>query len=324
MSFTKPWLWLPTKFAHDLSPYALSLLSKVTSPQKPVWQSFRWRGLEFKNRLGIAGGVDKNGTCLKHWWHFGVGFVEVGTVTPRPQAANSGQILRRQVDQKALWNKMGFPNNGAQALKTNLQKLTPFQTPVFINIGKNRDTSNEKAHEDYTYCLNEFANLADAFVINISSPNTENLRELQESKNLELLLSKLQTANTHNKPLLLKISPDCTSNALRDIIDVSLAHEINGWIISNTTKERIPQCDFPSEGGMSGAPLAAKSKKLLEEFLKILGDRKEERLVISVGGVSNKYDVEERLKIGADLVQVYSTLVFQGPFFFKNVAQQMS
>ena len=324
-----PWLLLPAKLAHDLSQFFLTFRSRWASPQTLHWNSevhgdFHWSGLHFENRLGIAGGVDKNAGHIRAWWSYGVGFVEVGTVTLVAQGPNPGVILRRENSRSAVWNKMGFPNQGADVALANLKKARPRATPVFINIGKNRSTPVETAANDYLRLIEIFDQEADAFVINISSPNTTGLRDLFKTENLAPFLSILRAKT--RRPLLLKLSPDLSDQDFCEVLDTSLTCEFDGWIISNTTlareiDQRTGQPYFEAAGGVSGAPLANRSKALLKLAVTHLGERRKNRLVVSAGGVSTPEDVFERLSLGADLVQVYSTLIFNGPSFFRSVAE---
>lgn len=340
MSLLKPWLFLPAKVSHDLSPYLIRAIGIVTpqkklnprtksthqqSALKDTWRPFTWRKLSFKNRLGTSGGLDKNAVQVQGWWSLGVGFVEVGTVTPEPQEPNPGQILDRDAGKLALWNKMGFPNKGLKNLKANLENLgRPYYTPVFVNIGKNRNTPNETAVDDYLKCIRELRATADVFVVNISSPNTKGLRDLLAPEKLHALLTPLvsECKKSEPRPLLLKLSPDTLDDDFKSALDTSLAAGVDGWILTNTTTAREKTPTFPQEGGVSGQPLAERSKALLKLAIDHLGERKKDRLVVSVGGVLTPQDVFDRLSLGADLVQVYSALVFSGPFFFKKVAKK--
>lgn len=334
--FTKPWLYLPAEVSHSLSLFFIRSFGTIysfdgffghsldsTNSTQHSWQPLVWRGLHFRNRLGTSGGLDKNAEGIKGWWALGAGFVEVGTVTPKPQTANPGQILKRDREQQALWNKMGFPNKGVEVCKKNLQKLPrPYSAPIFVNIGKNRETTNENAVKDYLYCIHELRNEADAFIINVSSPNTPGLRELLSPPKLRELLTPLVAECQKNppRPILLKLSPDLTDDIFKEILDVSLSVGVDGWILTNTTTDREKTPQFPIEGGVSGQPLANKATHLLKLAHTHLGVRKEDRLLISVGGILNTKDVFDRLSLGATLVQVYSAVVFDGPFFFRKVA----
>lgn len=323
----KPWLLLPPQWAHDLSPLALKIYSAIHGQNIPAWKSFDWKGLHFKNPMGIAGGVDKNATQLESWWSLGCGFVEVGTITPQPQLPNPGKIVDRSLNLKAMWNKMGFPSDGAEEVFYNLMAHAPdFKTPVFINIGKNRTTPNEKAVEDYLSLIETFHPLADAFVVNISSPNTKGLRELQKKENLESLLTPLlqKSSKLSRKPVLVKLSPDMGDEGLAEAIDNCADIGVDGFVLTNTTLNRPPDCQFPSEGGLSGAPLKELSTHALKIAVERLGTKKKNFLIVSVGGISKPEDVFERLQLGADLVQIYSALVFHGPHFFLDVASRFN
>lgn len=319
----KPWLWLPPQLAHDLSGYGLRCVALFSNKTPPAWRSFVWRGLVFKNRLGLAGGVDKNADNLSAWWTFGAGFVEVGTVTPRPQEANPGKIMDRHMPSLSLWNRMGFPSEGADEVLANLRASKPCHGPVFVNIGKNRDTANENAAEDYLTLIHQFAGTADGFVVNISSPNTKGLRDLQQRETLrEFLRPLVGAARERSTPILIKLSPDLSSEALTDAIEASVEAGIDGFVLTNTTLHRPEGLPFPPEGGLSGAPLKNLSVDALKTALNVLGPRREGKLIISVGGVMTAEDVFERLSLGADLVEIYSALIFHGPWFFNKVASE--
>ena len=322
MILTKPWLWLPPKLAHDLSPFFLPLFAKQFETKDTGWKSVRWRDLTFQNPMGIAGGVDKNGQSLFDWQRLGAGFLEVGTVTPQPQEANPGRIVDRSYGQRALWNKMGFPNKGVGHVQENLKTFAKNKkAPLFINIGKNRTTANIKAHEDYIYCMQKLYMYADAFVINVSSPNTKDLRQLQKGDEFIQFLLKIMSAKKEycpQTPILLKLSPDLSSRELEFILETSF-EDIDGWVLANTTRKRYPNSQFPGEGGISGRPLKNSSKDLLSRALQILGKGKKGKLIVSVGGIDDVEEIQERLRIGADLVQFYSSLIFEGPLFFRKV-----
>ena len=324
MSF-RPWLLLPPKLAHDLSPYALNTLKCFLPKPTKSTRSLNWRGLQFPNPMGLAGGVDKNVEQVEAWYKLGCGFIEVGTITPRPQGPNPGKIMDRDSKHKAVWNKMGFPNKGLEKAKSKLQALPrPFAVPLFANIGKNRNTPNESSAEDYKKCIIELEGLVDAFVVNISSPNTKNLRDLLEPETLKPFLMDVLSARTKNTPTLLKLSPDLEEDVLKNILSVSVEANIDGWIFTNTTLNRPPGIPFPPEGGLSGQPLAESAKNILKKSLEFLGDSRQGRLVISTGGIMSGQDAKERLELGADLVQVYSALIFKGPFFYKKALQDLA
>jgi dihydroorotate dehydrogenase len=319
----KPWLLLPPQWAHDLGPFGLKLYTLFQDQPTPVWNSFTWKNLVFKNPLGLAGGVDKNGESLREWWKLGVGFAEIGTVTPLPQKPNPGKIMDRDSKNLALWNKMGFPGDGADEVFYNLRSYDDQKpTPIFVNIGKNRDTPNVDAANDYVFVVDRLRDQADAFVVNISSPNTKGLRDLQGRQALmELLEPILEKAHQKNpKPVLLKLSPDLSPENLEEALNTALRVGVDGFVLTNTTLMRPPPIDFPAEGGLSGAPLKVFSQEILRQSLQILGNKRQGKLIVSVGGVMNPADVFERLQMGADLVEIYSALIFEGPSFFRDVA----
>ncbi len=324
----KPWMLLSPKRAHDLLPLGLQLLSAFRETDIPEWNSFTWRGLEFKNRLGIAGGVDKDGAMIEEWWTFGPGFIEIGTVTPKPQGPNPGPIVDRDLERRALWNRMGFPSKGAWHVRANLLDLPKERpTPIFVNIGKNRTTPNESAVHDYVECIETLGDLADAWVVNISSPNTAGLRELfkpdQFRPFIETLIEARTIRTSRRAPILLKLSPDLDSESLEFVVSTAVRVGIDGFIATNTTLAREPGMKFPTEGGVSGRPLAERSKNVLKQLSSLLGSTRHDLLIVSVGGVMTAEDIQERITLGADLVQVYSGLVFEGPWFFSRVAKFM-
>ena len=314
--------------AHDWAPLVLPLWSRFSPRQQVPYRPWDWQGLHFKNPLGLAGGVDKDGRSLLPWQRLGCGFLEVGTVTPLPQGPNPGSIMKRDVPAQALWNKMGFPNKGSQALLRKLQGLQPhLKVPLFVNIGKNRSTSNDDAFKDYLACMDTLSQVADVFVVNISSPNTKNLRSLQSGDSfrqfLEPLLQHKKERYPHI-PLLVKLSPDSERSQLEQTLLQSRQLGVNGWILTNTTQQRAPGLRFPlKEGGVSGAPLTSLSEQNLQWAVEILGKRENHELLVSTGGVMTAEDVRQRLRIGADLVQCYSALVIHGPHFFQKVLSQL-
>ena len=361
----KPWLYLPANWLHYVSPWALKIYSRLKSAEPANWKSLQWRHLYFPNPLGTAGGLDKNALHIKNWQFLGAGFLEVGTVTPEPQRANPGKILDRSLKHLSLWNNMGFPNRGLNYVKRKLSYLAEHNwfggnfagqdvsvsteksgagqnltdsvvsqnhrwntqsIPLFINIGKNRQTPLSQAVEDYKKSLEALHPFASAFVINISSPNTEGLRELFGEKALPPFLKSLKEiiARLNQKiPLILKLSPD-EKDFLR-IIEQSIEAGIDGWCICNSTKERVIPHLFPERGGVSGKLLASQSLNLLKRLKAYINDNEvKDKLVISCGGVLTAQNVVERLQEGADLVQVYSALVFEGPGFFQSVFKELS
>ncbi len=341
----RPWLLFPAKLAHDIAPLGLDLAALVTREVSADLKSFGWsrknRVLHFRNPLGIAGGVDKDGTQIWGWRHFGAGFVEVGTVTPNPQSPNPGKIIGRDIEREALWNRMGFPGRGARFARTSLRDFrddersrmdkTSTRFPIFINIGKQRETTLDKASADYTWLVDFFSETTaasqpdvDAFVINISSPNTKGLRDLFSTARLYEFLApiaeRLEAAGT---PGLLKLSPDMDAETLASAVEVSTRLDLDGFIATNTTAARPAGIGFSLEGGLSGLPLRDRSREVLKMLIEELGSKREGRLIVSAGGVTTGSEAGLRLALGADLVQTYSGLVFQGPQFFKHAIREL-
>ena len=283
----KPWLLLPPKWSYVLSPLGLKIYSRIKSFKNQKWRPFSWRGLDFSNPLGTAGGVDKNALYIQEWWSMGAGFLEVGTVTPEEQKANPLKILDRSLAHRSIWNNMGFPNKGLNFVKEKLSSLPENKpTPIFVNIGKNRQTSLDQAVEDYRRVLSQLHPQADAFVINISSPNTDNLRSLFSEKKLPVFLKSLKDCMSDfnlQTPLILKMSPD--EESFDRILEQSIEAGIDGWCICNSTKERRIPGLFPDYGGVSGKLLSSQSLNLLRKTKKHLDEKKvKDKLLISCGG----------------------------------------
>ncbi|MGQ9510499.1 MAG: quinone-dependent dihydroorotate dehydrogenase [Thermaceae bacterium] len=274
-------------------------------------------GLSFPNPLGLAAGMDKDARALGAWWALGFGFVEVGTLTPKPQEGNPRPRLFRLLEDEALINRMGFNNQGVERARTRLEAFRARGLPLVlgVNIGKNRDTPLEKAVEDYREALRASEPLGDYFVLNVSSPNTPGLRALQEGPFLDELLSEAKT----EKPLLLKIAPDLTPGALDGILRLVEKHRLRGLVAVNTTlsREGLKSPWAKEEGGLSGRPLGRRSLDLL----RYIRAAKPGLEVVSVGGIFSAEDVWERLLAGAALVQVYTGLVYQGPLFPRRILQ---
>ena len=318
----KPWLWLPASLAHavsDLGVQASAFLADDWQNDPDCkWKPFRWNGFEFKNRLGIAGGLDKNAEQIQAWQKLGAGFIEVGTVTPKPQSANPGRIIARNAEQQALWNKMGFPSKGYRYVIDEI-RFSNRTVPLFVNIGKNRETPNEKAFDEYAFLTENLRSHADALVVNISSPNTTGLRDLFKKEYLEAGLKKVVKKAIYT-PVLLKFSPDMTDLELQEVVRTAMGCGIAGFIMTNTTTSRGPHSPFPKDGGVSGASLKEASIRCFEKVQELAGSERNSLLLVNCGGVMTSADVFDRLKRGADLVQVYAALVFTGPSFLKEVA----
>ena len=281
-------------------------------------------GLKFKNPIGLAAGFDKDGKYLDVLPALGFGFLEIGTVTPKPQSGNPQPRLFRLPKDNALINRMGFNNEGVDALVSRLKKHTNSGVVIGGNIGKNKTTPNEEAQNDYTYCFEKLFPWVDYFVVNVSSPNTPGLRSLQEKKPLTQLLTTLQELNQAKekpKPILLKIAPDLTNEQLDDILEIVQSTKIEGIIATNTTIDREGLKENTAEigaGGLSGRPLRERATAIIH-YLRKNGHK--ELVIIGVGGVASAEGAIEKLNAGADLVQVYTALIYEGPSLIKRVNQ---
>ena len=278
-------------------------------------------GLKFKNKIGLAAGFDKNAELLNEMECFGFGHVEVGTITPKPQSGNPKPRLFRLKSNKALINRMGFNNDGVNKI---LNRIKSYKGDLIIgaNIGKNKVTPNSKAIDDYLICFKKLRKYVHYFVINVSSPNTPNLRELQSKKNLNMLIEKIQLENfSKNKimPILVKIAPDLSQLEIDDILDVCIVNKVDGIIATNTTisKENLNNGE---DGGVSGKPLFEKSNDIIN-YLKIKSKNKIK--IIGVGGIFNGDDVHKKLSSGADLVQVYTGWIYEGPSMIKKINKSL-
>lgn len=316
------------KTALVLPGYA-AISDTVLVPNNSKWNR-TVAGLHFKNPIGLAAGFDKNAEYIPLIAHLGFGFIEVGTITLKPQSGNEKPRLFRLPKDKALINRMGFNNEGVEVMLKNLNhKKTiaareKYKLIIGGNIGKNKITPNQDAWKDYYSCFEKLHAYVDYFVVNVSSPNTPGLRELQEKEPLKFILSQLQDLNNKlgNKPLFLKIAPDLTDAALNDIIAVVKETQLTGIIISNTTIERSGLQTSDEEiqkigaGGLSGKPLLKKSNDVLWYVRRIAG---KDLILIGAGGILNSEDVQSKFDRGASLVQVYSGLIYEGPGLVKNI-----
>lgn len=341
--------------AHELTLRALSVAGNISvtreilqaiykAPSKPV-EAF---GLKFKNPVGIAAGYDKDGIAIRGLFALGFGHVEIGTVTPRPQLGNPSPRVFRLVEDEAVINRMGFPSLGSERILTQLNpklragivdiaiafyprpRRTASRPPdsIFgVNLGKNKDTPNEQAALDYVSLVDVFARYADYLTINISSPNTTGLRQLQERAALESLLGYVHDQRVvseihHEKklPILVKLSPDLSDAELDDAIEVILRAKMDGIIVTNTTLSRDGlRSDLRREsGGLSGAPLRVKSEAALRRTVKQVNGAIP---IVSVGGIMNPDDAKKRLDMGAALIQIYTGLIYRGPGFVKEILQ---
>mgnify|MGYP001627382006 CR=1 FL=1 len=285
-------------------------------------------GLNFKNPIGLAAGFDKDAKHIDELACLGFGFIEIGTLTPKPQDGNDKPRLFRFPEDDAIVNRMGFNNEGVDAAVDRLKKR---KSNIIVggNIGKNKITPNEKAIDDYVYCFKALFPVVDYFVVNVSSPNTPNLRELQEKEPLRQLLLHIQNINLsypQPKPLLLKIAPDLNDAQLDDVIDIVTEIKLNGIVATNTTisreqltvnKNLVTQI---GPGGLSGKPLKQRST----EIVRYIAQKTNNKLpIIAVGGIFTAEDAIEKLEAGASLVQVYTGFIYQGPAIAKNICKGM-
>ncbi len=300
-------------------PGASSVTKLLFAPSTPNLKKKLW-GLSFPNPIGLAAGFDKDGRHLKKLSRLGFGFIEIGTVTPLPQPGNPKPRLFRLPADKALINRMGFNNEGVDALVKRLKKYKSGHIIIGGNIGKNKNTPNEKAHIDYFTCFDKLFPFVDYFVVNVSSPNTPDLRALQDKEPLLFLLDGLQKKNILNpqpKPILLKIAPDLSDAQLNDILEIVHKTNIAGIIATNTTIDRqnlktpASKINQIGNGGLSGQPLKNRSTEIIK-YLKA-NAQDENMVIIGVGGISSPEDAIEKLNAGASLVQLYSGLVYEGP-----------
>jgi len=284
-------------------------------------------GLRFRNPVGLAAGFDKNAELTDELAALGFGFVEIGTVTPRSQPGNPQPRLFRLPQDEALINRMGFNNYGAVAAATRLRHRRNRNLIIGGNIGKNKDTPNEQAAQDYVSCVEALHEVVDYFVVNVSSPNTPNLRQLQEREPLIKLLQQVQERNATlptPRPLLLKIAPDLTDTQLDDILLIARETQLSGLVATNTTISRTGLTTAPDQitalgaGGLSGRPLRQRAT----EVIRYLHRHSKGALpIIGVGGIHSAEDAREKLAAGAALVQLYSGFIYEGPALVKRINQ---
>jgi len=286
-------------------------------------------GLTFPNPVGLAAGLDKDAIAFNELGDLGFGFIEIGTLTPKPQPGNEQPRLFRLTQDQALINRMGFNNYGVEAAAKRLKHRRDPRLIVGGNIGKNKVTSNDEAVQDYLICFEALYECVDYFVVNVSSPNTPNLRDLQEKEPLTKLLNTLQEKNKQMvkiKPILLKIAPDLTDSQLDDIIDIVKITGIAGVIATNTTINRanlktdVKTVEAIGAGGLSGKPLRERSTKVIR-YLKQKSDNAFP--VIGVGGIHSAADAMEKLAAGADLIQLYTGFVYEGPALIKDINKEI-
>lgn len=321
---------LDPEYSHELSldflgaGQRLKLLDKFV--QAPADNPVELFGLTFPNPVGMAAGLDKNGDYFNALGQLGFGFVEIGTITPRPQIGNPKPRLFRLEEEQAIINRMGFNNKGVDYLVEQVKKRH-FNGVLGINIGKNKDTPEEEALSDYRICLEKAYAFADYVTVNISSPNTPGLRDLQFGDNLKRLLeglkeSQVQLAQQHGRsvPILVKIAPDMDDEAIRSVAQTIKSAQMEGVIATNTTvgRDGVEGSEFKGEaGGLSGSPLTDKSTEIIAKFYQELGD---DTPIIGVGGIDSAEAAIAKLEAGAKLLQIYSSFIYQGPQLIRDVA----
>jgi dihydroorotate dehydrogenase len=329
----KPFLFqLDAELVHDLTLKGLKVseqLGLLSWMKQPICQPREVMGLTFPSPVGLAAGLDKNGAVIDGMAALGFGFIEVGTVTPRPQLGNDKPRLFRVKAAKGIINRFGFNNLGVDQLVENV-KAARYQGILGINIGKNFDTPNDKAVDDYLICMQKVYAYASYITVNISSPNTKNLRDLQEKEALSHLLGRLKLAQANLAeqqgkyvPIALKIAPDLTQNQVIEIADLLMQHGIDAVIATNTTLAREAVQGLPhseEKGGLSGAPVRNQSTVVIQQLSKHLQGALP---IIGVGGIFSGADAVEKIAAGASLVQVYSGLIYKGPALISDVCKTL-
>ncbi len=311
---------------HSWTKYFFNSYYPLQDKQTPI----SLMGLSFKNRMGLAAGFDKDGKYIEQLAQLGFGFIEIGTVTPRPQEGNPKPRLFRLPKDQALINRMGFNNEGVHAMQARLQAFTnTADVRIGGNIGKNKDTPNARAHEDYIYCIKELNELVDYFTINISSPNTKGLRDLQQKDALTHLLDAIKEEmqkQAKPRPMLIKMAPDLRVDEIDDMIELTTRMGFQGLIATNTTisrdklktsQERIEQI---GAGGLSGAPLYSKASAVIEHIGQQLP---KDKILVGVGGIHTWDQAAHYLNSGAALIQVYSGMIYQGPKLLVDILRGM-
>ncbi|MCS6982079.1 MAG: quinone-dependent dihydroorotate dehydrogenase [Flavobacteriales bacterium] len=333
--FLRPLLFqIDPEKAHELMLGLLRLAQRHPILQRLIrwwYNSEQWNqpvtlaGLHFPNRVGLAAGMDKNALLPDVWAALGFGFAELGTVTPLPQPGNPRPRLFRLPADKALINRMGFNNRGAGVAAARLRLRKSKSMVIGVNVGKNKDTDNAQAPRDYALCVRELRDVADYFTINVSSPNTPGLRQLQEPEHLRSILqaalNELKTCEK-SQPLFVKIAPDLSDDELDHITDLCLQMGISGIVATNTTESREGLHTGPDllerlgKGGLSGAPLKKRSTAVVERVRRRAGDS---FIIIASGGILTPDDALEKLRAGANLVQIYTGLIYEGPSLIKDI-----
>lgn len=311
---------LPPEQSQNISHFFLKLFSGLyKSKQTHLFV----KGLRVKNRLGLAAGLDKNARLINEFDNIGFGFVEVGTVTPKAQYGNPKPRIKRLISHESLLNSLGFPNEGVRSIKSRLKKASG-DICLGVNIGPNKDTVPEEVINDYLLCYEEVFEYADFVTINISSPNTPNLRSLHNAENFKAVIDAiLSERNRHQKKpkVFIKISPDEESKTYTNLIEIINNSAIDGVIISNTSnnqnlKKSLNVAHLP--GGISGKSLKNSSNKILKEIKTMIN---KEKIIVAVGGIFDVDSYNEKFELGADLVQMYTGLIYEGPNLVKRIVK---
>ena len=337
----KPILFLlPPEKAHHFALSSLYFLTRIPGLSSMMRKLFKFQspvlerdcfGLHFKNPVGLAAGFDKDAKYIELMDLLGFGFIEIGTVTPKPQKGNDLPRLFRLPQDNALINRMGFNNEGLEAAQSRLKKLREKGSRIIIggNIGKNKITPNDKAVNDYEVCFEGLFPYVDYFVINVSSPNTPGLRSLQNPEELRKIFSSLQKKNSNSgdpKPLLVKIAPDLENEAIIEITELALEYKLNGIIACNTTisrsglKTNSTRLEEIGNGGLSGAPVANRSTEVIQLIRK---HARSQLSIIGVGGIQDGVSALDKVNAGADLIQIYTGFIYTGPSLVKKICQYM-
>ena len=322
-AFIKIFRFFPPETAHHLALLSLKILNKVRilklffPDNKDFDNPKEYFNLKFRNTLGVAAGLDKNGDYVDELESLGFGFVELGTVTPKPQGGNQKPRVFRYLNQQAVVNRLGFNNKGVNYLVSKI-KNKKYDAVIGVNIGANKESTNDQRIEDYVFCFEKVYKYCDYVTVNISSPNTPKLRKLHNPDELEKIFKRINEIKSTNKteiPVFLKISPDEDEETILKIVNIYKTLKINGLIVTNTSidKDILEGCSH--EGGISGKPLFKKSTQLLKRIHEFDKDI----FLVGVGGVFTKEDYENKIRLGASLVQIYTGFIYEGPAIVKKI-----
>jgi dihydroorotate dehydrogenase len=321
---------MPPEFVHHLSLFAMTrtplaaMMEPFATGKYPALEK-KVFGLTFPNPIGLAAGFDKNAEGVTVWPRLGFGFMELGTITPRPQPGNPQPRIFRLPAQQGLINRLGFPNAGMDEVARRLEKIKASglwpRVPVGMNIGKNKETPLEEAGRDYLACFRRTRDLADYFVVNVSSPNTPGLRQLQQGDFLDSILGPLRDEDPQaSRPLLIKIAPDLAEEDLANIVVAVEKYRLAGIVATNTTVDKTG-LPLQEQGGVSGRPLMSRSTEIIRALHRLTGGRVP---IIGVGGIFNAADAKEKLAAGATLLQLYTGLVYEGPCVVRKICEGLS